>query len=286
MYPTFFPGDVLTIEVVPRRRLSPGDVVAIVGDIVETDGGLDRTERQAVLTHRLLRRDDDAVYTTGDLDPATEWATDPADAVVGRVVDLAPTVDGWERESIRLLWYWERLALVACNCRARPVVETVVPLLSDLLYRTVDRLDGGETSLVSLDLSPGDRTPRALARTLADCFTAVTSVLDLPSDGSTATASTGPCPLWDGDVSTVSVATLADATELVEVIETGRRRARPVLPVGDAGTSIYPTVTRRYGVTPCSGCEPTDPRCRGRETLRFDAEFVSERVAPAEGGPE
>lgn len=283
MYPTFFPDDELTVKAVPRDQLVAGDVVAIIGGVVETDNGINQTGQRAVLTHRLLYRDDESVYTTGDFDPTSEWAADPIDAVVGRVVDVAPTVDGWASESIRLLWYWERLVDVACNCVARPVVKRVVPLLTGLVRRAADRVKGDEVSLSSVKMNSTGRDPGTLGETLANCFDRLTDVLDLPEDAETTESMAEKCPLWSNPVSLVSVNDLADSNELTAVIEQGRRKPVPVLPVGEGGTTVYPTIGRTFGITPCSTCNRGARRCRNRESLQFDGESVSSYLQPAIG---
>ena len=276
MFPTVVPGERVRVEPVVPSALEPGEVAVLYGTMTtyedDADGELDRTVRDTpiVMTHRLVERDREFVLTTGDLDLTSEWERDPADAVVGRAVGVDRDEPGHdiERERLRLCWYWETLATVVCNSRTRIHREVLVPVLAALVDVAIERCDGADASVFTVDPVPvedeielfGDRYRRIVAawkRHAGDWMS--------HRPGRTRYE----CWHRPDVVQFESLDPGADRSRLAEFCRRGRRTHSTVLPLPPAGASIvYPTVSGELSDTPCLDCRPTAPACRRDGTGR------------------
>lgn len=282
MFPTILPDETVTVEPALPDWISPGTVVALVGPVTETRGGWRKLDKYAVVTHRLVRRGTEYVYSTGDLDPGSEWEADDTGAMAGRVTGIEPSIDGPEREGIRVLWYWELFVRFAFNSLVPSFLESVLPLLSELVRTAIERLQRESSSLLSVDLQRWEPDPEleSLAARFVELYTDVTAALGAETGGATRSEPTTvsrPCWLRSDPVSLVPLPDPTDVSVVADVIRYARNRRRPVLPLTACGRDLYPSVSKSFGITPCTGCTPPDPECRKRTGLQFDEQRILDR---------
>jgi signal peptidase I len=141
MAPSYRPGDVVLVELVPARDLRPGEVVSRLEDPA---GGED-------LTHRVesVRRDGDvvAVRTRGDANPSGETWTIGSNEVVGRVV-------------LRIPWVGRPLTAARSAAMAAALVAGAVTAVGVLVARR--RRPGGPPSPAAGVAGPVEGRARAL----------------------------------------------------------------------------------------------------------------------------